>query len=82
MTKEQATEIRRIMGNAEEVQHDLAPIQEQLQEEWDSMTGGQQDDNIDLQQLLLEVEELNFKLEYGIRDIMARLDDVSGGLTE
>lgn len=80
MTIEQATEIKRIMGVHEEANADSDKMQNQLQKEWDAMTGEEQADNPDFDQLIYEIDDLSISVSNGINSVICRLEDVSGGL--
>lgn len=73
MTPEEKTELKTILGHIEEYDAELLPIQERLQKQWDAMTGLQQEESLDLEQLILEIEDMRFRIDGGITDITGRL---------
>ena len=76
MTTEQKTELKRIMGNAEEVKNDLNTIGESLDTEYDAMSGDEQAENPDLNNLIGDIEDLAISLSDGISGIMERMEIV------
>lgn len=73
MTPEEKTELKTVLGHIEEYGAELLLIQERLQKRWDSMTGLQQEESPDLEQLILEIEDMRFRIDGGITDITGRL---------
>lgn len=80
MTTEQATELKRIMGNLEECQQELDDISSQLNEEFNNMSDDEATDNPDFEQLVEEISDLCGAIDKGITAVLERLEDISGGL--
>ena len=81
MTKEQAKEIKRIMGILEECKQDLEKTETPIDTELNGMSDEQAENNPDLFNLIDEIISLRYALNEGINGVIGRLDDVSGGLT-
>lgn len=74
MTKEQAKEIKRIMGIIEECKQDLEPIVDSLDKETDEMSDEQQNGNPDLVNLYLEAQDTAIRLGMSVSNIMGYLE--------
>jgi hypothetical protein len=82
MTKEQAKEIKRIMGILEECKQDMEPIVDSLDKETDEMTDEQQNDNPDLVNLSIEITDATIRMGMVVNSVMGYLELVEGELTE
>lgn len=74
MTTEQKKHLNLIGGNLEESAGDLDYLQEWLQSEWDDMSGQQQEDNPDFEQLIIEMEDLSIAIKNGMDKVFERME--------
>ena len=80
MTAEQVVEIKRICGDLEESNQSLGEVKDQLQMEWDEMTGDQQAEDPDLDNLIGEIDDLIMDIPHAVAKVMDRLGDEEGGV--
>lgn len=73
MTLEQKKSLRQTLGNIEESTQELEHIEEQLQKEWDSMTGTQQEDNPDFKVMIDDIRKLREEIGFHMIDVSEHL---------